>query len=156
MPLFLHFITARVRSTKEGSVFSLSVHRGEEVTSLWSQVLSGGGDERKEGKGGVPQSGPRSGVPPPPPCPFPPARSTPVRSQVRDACPAPPQPGPREWYPIPPGQDQDWGHPSPPPSPRDSTCYGQDTPRAVHLLRSRRKTFLSKQTFGFYFFDIFF
>ena len=29
---------------------------------------------------------------------------------------------------------------TPPPSP-DSTCYRQDTPRAVHLLRSSRRTF---------------
>ena len=71
--IYLSIITARVRSTREGNVFSLFV-RGGEGAGLWSQVLSGGvlpspatgpvsGTARERG---YPQSG---RVPPPPPQP---------------------------------------------------------------------------------------
>ena len=48
----------------------------------------------------------------------------------------PPRPGPGQGYP-----------PALTPSPLETTRYGQDTPRAVRLLRSRRRTVLSFESF---------
>ena len=157
-------VTARVRSMREGNVFSLSTRGRGLPHGLWSQVLSlvsgprsfpgGGGSPvlvlaRRKGEA-VPQSGPKTEYPPPPP------------ARTRTGSTPPPS--------LSPGQDQDRGMPLPltrtrtgvcpsplartsmevpsspllPPPPLFplSTPHRQDTPRAVRLLWSRRRTFL--------------
>ena len=137
----------------------LSVHRGggvpcSLVPGFWSQVLSWG-------KGDTSVSGPRSlpggmwdGVPLSWSWPgggeggsgYPVlvgggtlvTTSTWVLPLARSRTGVPRPPAiPGQGYLPPPGQDQDRGIPF-----LDTTRYGQDAPRAVRLLRSRRRTFL--------------
>ena len=113
--IFVLFFIARVRSTREGNVFTLSVHQGgsTQFTGSWSLV----------------------------PGPFRESRGylTGLWSQGReDQERGPTQP---EKYPPPPLlAPTRTADPPPPLSPRQD--HGQDTPRAVRILRSRRRTVL--------------
>ena len=92
----IRMCTARVRSTKEGNVYSLSVHRGRRREGTPPVLVLARGRE-------VPRSGLSTGFP-----------------------------RPLLLFPPPQARTRTGGIP-----PLPSTCHGQDTPRAVRLLRSQ-------------------
>ena len=92
----------------------------------------------------------RTGYPHASLCPSPPLARTKMGIPLPLPLPSPPRPPGQDWDrmppPLPSNRPEPWqGIPSlllPTPLALDTTRYGQDTPRAVRLLRSRRRTVL--------------